>query len=94
MQQWEDWRAGYDWRVLLEKVLLTLLVVALSSLTWRAWTTSQGEAAVSYTVEIPAQLSTPAAQDETKRSGPSEEVSIFHVNLADSAADMRTTDSE
>jgi len=49
-------------------------VVALSSLTWRAWTTSQGEAAVSYTVEIPAQLSTPAAQDETKRSGPSEEI--------------------
>ena len=78
MQQWEDWPAGYDWRVLVEKTALTLLAISLSYFAWQLWSSTQREAAIHYRVPIPSQLThglTNGPDEDAPRRGPSEEVS-------------------
>lgn len=77
MQQWEDWRPGYDVRVLVEKTALTLLVVSLSYFLWQGWASTRREAAVPYRVALPELLKhTPRSgpEEDTTGGGPSEEV--------------------
>lgn len=77
MQQWEDWRPGYDGRVLVEKTVLTLLVVSFSYFVWLRWASARREAAVPYRVPLPPQLkhSPQSGPDEqTAGGGPTEEV--------------------
>lgn len=86
MQQWEDWRAGYDWRVWFEKTALTLLVVSLSYYGWQFWAATRREAALHYNVPIPSRLTETArreSDEHIKRVGPSEEVSTHQRNIPD-----------
>lgn len=73
MQQWEDWRPGYDWRLLAEKTTATLLVVSITVWLWRVIAAWRREAPAQFQVEIPSQLNGLAT--ESKRDWPSDEVS-------------------
>lgn len=75
MQLWEDYAVGGSWRVLLEKVLLTLVVTASTYYGWLTWSRWQAEAAEFVHVDLPAQLSTAWATTKTEEEqGPKDEV--------------------
>ena len=57
MQQWEDWPSRQYWLLLSEKALLTAIVTGVTYFVWLVWRRHQDEAALQFTVELPAQLS-------------------------------------
>jgi hypothetical protein len=74
MQQWEDWRAGYNWQVLGEKAAATLLVVAISLYLWRLTVAARHEAHVRIQVELPLQLSGRLPDNASQHDRAKEEV--------------------
>jgi hypothetical protein len=94
MQQWEDWRPGQDWQLLLEKAVATSVVIALSYLTWTYLSAARAEAAVPFAVEIPALLKGGIENDlknDGRQVAPTEEASPVTRFIATSLTIYRSS---